>query len=178
MTIFQRIRSILFGLLMLGTAIIFIFNPGDDAYMTVIWILSTGLAVKGIKDIVFYFVMARHMVGGKIILFQGVVVLDFAMLTASLSSVPKIYILLYLIVIHAFSGIIETLRALESRKTVDGPWKLKLGHGIINFMLALACLVFIKQTNTALIIYSVGLIYSALIRIISAFRRTDFVIIK
>lgn len=178
MTVFQRIRSFLFGLLMLGAAIFFIAYPDDDSYTDVIWILSTGMAVKGIKDIIYYFMMARHMVGGKIILFQGVVILDLAMFTASLSNVPKIYIFLYLIVIHAFSGVIETLRALESRKTLAGPWKLKLGHGIINFMLALACLVFIKQTNSALIIYSIGLIYSASIRIISAFRRTAFIVIK
>ena len=178
MTVFQRTKSFLFGLLMLGTAILFIAYPDDDSYTDVIWILSTGMAVKGIKDIIYYFMMARHMVGGKIILFQGVVILDLAMFTSSLSNVPKIYIFLYLIVIHAFSGVIETLRALESRKTLAGPWKLKLGHGIINFMLALACLVFIKQTNSALIIYSIGLIYSASIRIISAFRRTAFIVIK
>jgi hypothetical protein len=67
---------------------------------------------------------------------------------------------------------------MEARKKVAGPWKLKLGHGIINFLLALACVVFIKQTNTALIIYCIGLINSAVIQIISAFRRTAFVVIK
>ncbi|MBR5407707.1 MAG: hypothetical protein IK111_08695 [Lachnospiraceae bacterium] len=178
MTLFQRVRSVLFGLLMLAVAVFFIVNPSDTAYMFVISVLTLGLAGKGIKDIVFYFVMARHMVGGKIILFQGVILLDFALFTGSLSNVPKFYILLYLIVIHAFSGVIETLRAMESRKTVEGPWRLKLGHGIVNFLLALSCLVFIRQTHTALIIYCVGLVYSALIRIISAFRRTTYILIK
>lgn len=178
MTIFQRINKVLFGLLMLMFAIVFILYPKDEAYLFVILVLTVGLAIRGIKDIVFYFVMARHMVGGKMILFQGVVVLDFAVLTLSLSNVPKVYILLYLIGIHAFSGAIETLRAMEARKKVAGPWKLKLGHGIINFLLALACVVFIKQTNTALIIYCIGLINSAVIQIISAFRRTAFVVIK
>jgi uncharacterized membrane protein HdeD (DUF308 family) len=178
MTIFQRIRRILIGLVMLGVAILFLIDPDDDAYEFVIGILTLGLAIKGIKDILFYFTMAKHMVGGKIILFQGVVVLDFAYLTGSLSDVPKIYILLYLIAIHAFSGAIEILRAMESRKAVEGPWKLKLGHGIVNFLLAISCLVFIKQTGTALIIYSIGLIYSAVMRIISAFQRTTFIVIE
>jgi uncharacterized membrane protein HdeD (DUF308 family) len=163
---------------MLLIAVVFILFPSDEAYMLVIWVLAAGLAIRGIKDIVFYFVMARHMVGGKMILFQGVVVLDFAILTGSLSDVPKIYILLYLIGVHAFSGAIETLRAMEARKKVAGPWKLKLGHGIINFLLALSCLIFIRQTHTALIIYSIGLIYSAAIRILSAFQRTSFAVIK
>ena len=111
------------------------------------------------------------------ILFQAVVVLDFALFTASLSDVPKVYILLYLVGVHAFTGVVETLRAMEAKRTVDGPWKMKLAHGIVNFALALACLVFIKHINTAVFIYSLGLIYSAVIRIVSAFRRTAFVVI-
>ena len=178
MTVFQRIRSILLGLVMIGIAIALIDDTSDQKYMVIISIVALGLALQGLKDIIFYFTMAKHMVGGKMILFQGVVVLDFALLTASLTDVPRIYILLYLVGIHAFSGVIETMRAMEARRTVAGPWKLKLSHGIINFALALSCLIFIKNTNTAVMIYSIGLIYSAVIRIITAFRKTAFVVIE
>ena len=178
MTIFRRIRNFLLGLLMMIAAVLFVSMPGDDKYMIIIGILAVGLAFKALNDIIFYFVMARHMVGGKMILFQGVVVLDFAILTASMSHVPKIYILLYLAGIHAFSGVVETLRAMEARRTVEGPWRMKLGHGIVNFLLALACIIFIRQINTAVLIYSLGLIYSAVIRMIGAFRRTTFIVIE
>ena len=178
MTLFQRIRKFLFGILLLFIAIIFLASPGGDTYQVVIGVLAIGLAIKAIKDIVFYFSMARHMVGGKMILFQGVIILDFAIFTASLSQIPKIYILLYLIFINAFSGVVEVLRALEAKRTVEGPWKLKMGHGVINLALAISCLVFIRNENTAMIIYSIGLMYSALMRIISAFRRTTFVTIQ
>ena len=67
---------------------------------------------------------------------------------------------------------------MEARKTVDGPWKLKFSHGVINIALALSCLVFIRHSKTALIIYSIGLAYSAAIRILSAFRRTAFIVIE
>ena len=163
---------------MLGAAVILVLIQDDSKYLIVIMALALGLAVKGIKDIIFYFTMARHMVGGKTILFQGVVVLDFAMFTGSLSDVPRFYILLYLVGIHAFSGVVETLRAMEARRTVEGPWKMKLGHGIVNFALAIACLIFIKHINTAVLIYSLGLAYSAVIHMISAFRRTAFVVIE
>jgi uncharacterized membrane protein HdeD (DUF308 family) len=146
--------------------------------MAIITILSLGLAITAIKDILFYFTMARHMVGGKMILIQGVVILDFAMITGSLADVPKIYILLYLISVHAFSGVVEVLRATEARKTVEGPWKMKFTHGIVNFLLAIACLVFIRNSNTALMIYCIGLMYSAVMRILSAFRKTAFVMIE
>ena len=112
------------------------------------------------------------------ILIQGVVILDFAMITGSLADVPKIYILLYLIAVHAFSGVVEVLRAMEARKTVEGPWKMKFTHGIVNFLLAIACLVFIRNSNTALMIYCIGLMYSAVMRILSAFRKTAFVMIE
>lgn len=178
MTLVQRITRVLIGLGMLAVSIVFLSAPSDDAYTFVILVLSAGLTIKGIKDIIFYFTMARHMVGGKLILFQGVIILDFAFFTISLSDVPKIYILMYLLAIHAFSGAVEILRAMEARRTVDGPWKLKFSHGIVNIALALSCLVFIKQANTALIIYSIGLGYSAVIRILGAFRRTAFIVIE
>ncbi|MCR5302006.1 MAG: hypothetical protein K6E49_06160 [Lachnospiraceae bacterium] len=177
MTLFQRIRKILLGITMILAAILFMMVSDDDKYDVVIAVLALGLAVQGIKDIVFYFTMAKHMVGGKIILYQGVIVLDFALFTGSLANVPKVYILLYLVGIHAFSGVVETLRAMEARRTVEGPWKMKLVHGIVNFALALMCIIYIRHTNTAITIYCLGLIYSGVIHIISAFRRTAFILI-
>ena len=178
MTVFQRIKEILFAFLMLAVAAVLIADPTDKKYAFVILLLAAGLALRAIRDICFYFGMARHMVGGKMILFQGVVLLDFALFTASLTDIPRIFILLYLVAIHLFSGIIEILRALEARRTVGGPWKLKCSHGIVNFALAISCFVFIRQASTVLIIYSIGLIYSALIRIISALRKTAFIVIS
>ncbi|MCR4740389.1 MAG: hypothetical protein K5886_09065 [Lachnospiraceae bacterium] len=178
MTIFQRFRSLIIGVVMMIVAIIFIVDPSDTAYLIVIAVLSLGLAIYGLKNIFFYFTMARHMVGGKIMLVQGVVILDLALLTGSLSDVPKIYVLLYLVVVHAFSGIIEVLRAMEARRTVSGPWRMKFSHGVMNLLLALSCFIFIRQTHTAIIIYSIGLLYSAIMRIADAFRRTTFILIK
>ena len=177
MTVYQRIKKILFSLCMLGVALFFILKPSDTAYQIVVAILSLGLTIAGIKDIIFYFTMARHMVGGKMILIQGVIIFDFAIITSSLTNVPKIYILLYLIGIHAFSGVVEILRAMEARRTVDGPWKIKFSHGIVNLILATACLIFIRQSNTALIIYSLGLMYSAVVRLFDAFGKKAFVVI-
>ncbi len=178
MTLFQRIRGVFIGLLMMAVAVIFIVEPSDNAYTFVIAVLTTGLAVKGLKDIIFYFTMARHMVGGGMIFIQGVIVLDFALLTSSLSDVPKIYILLYLVAVHAFSGVVEILRAMEARRMVSGPWKMKFSHGVVDLLLAISCFIFIRRTHTALIIYSVGLLYSALMRIINSLRKTTFILIE
>ena len=177
MSVFRRIGLILGGLASGMIGLVMVLDPNDSKFMTVMLILATGLAIRGIKDIVFYFTMAKHMVGGKLILFQGVIVLDFALFTASLSDIPKFYILLYLVGIHAFTGAVEVLRAMESKKTVEGPWKLKFFHGVVDFVMALSCLVFIRYTNTAVVIYGIGLVYSSVIRIIGAFRKTTFIMI-
>ncbi len=178
MTFFQRIRNLIIGVVMMIVALTFIFDPSDSAYLFVIAVLSLGLAIYGLKNIIFYFTMARHMVGGKIMLVQGVIILDLALLTGSLSNVPKIYVLLYLVVVHAFSGIIEILRAMEARRTVSGHWRMKFSHGVLNCLLALSCFIFIRQTHTATVIYSMGLLYSAVMRIADAFRRTTFILIE
>lgn len=175
---FQRIRGVIIGIAMLIVAIIFIIYPSEDVYKLIVAFLALGLAIAGIRDIIFYFRMARHMIGGKMILIQGAIIFDFAILTGALASVPRIYILLYLIGIHAFSGVVEILRAMEAKNSVEGPWKIKFGHGLVNIMLAIACLVFIRNSDTAIMIYSIGLIYSAIVRIFSAFRRTSFILIQ
>lgn len=178
MSVFQRIRDVLIGLVMLAVAITFLVYPSEDVYTIIVGILAIGLAIAGIRNIIFYFRMARHMIGGKMILIQGAIIFDFAILTGALASVPKIYILLYLFGIHAFSGAVEILRAMEAKGSVGGPWKLKFSHGLVNIALAVACLIYIRNANTAIMIYSIGLIYSAIMRIVNAFRRTSFILIS
>ena len=178
MGIAQRITGVLIGLVTLAAAIIFMVYPSEDAYTLIVGFLALGLAITGIRNIVFFFRMARHMIGGKMSLILGAISFDFAILTGALSSVPKIYIFLYLIGIHAFSGVVEILRAMEAKNTVEGPWKMKFGQGLFDLALAVVCLIFIRNTNTAIMIYSIGLIYSAILRIFNALRRTSFILIQ
>ena len=165
------------GLLMILTAMIMLRYP-DDSYVFILFFIGTGLLVTGIGRLIYYFTMARYMVGGKMTLYMGVILVDFAVLTTSLVNIPKIYILVYLALIHAFSGLIEILRARETRRTGSEKFKLKLFHGILNVAMALCCIIFINRTNTAVFVYCLGLAYSGLIRVITAFRRSTFVYIQ
>ncbi len=171
MSRFQKIRSILFALVMMAAGLIIILEP-DKGYRIVISILGVWLLFYGIGTLIYFFSMARHMVGGKIILYKGIILTDFGYLSASIVDVPRIYVLGYLIIIHAFSGLVEILRAFEQRRYGAG-MKMKLTHGIVNILLALACVVFIKRPATACIIYGIGIIYSACMRIGSALRKTE-----
>lgn len=176
MTFFQRIKNVLIGLVFLAAAVLFLTVPLELAYPAVVAALALSMAVKGIRDVVYYFRLARHMVGGKMILIQGVIVLDFALFTATLTSLPQIIVLIYLVGLYAFSGVIKLLRAMEAKGTVDGPWKLNLVRGLINLAIAVFCLIFMKQPETAVIIFSAGLIYSALERFVDSIRKVDFAV--
>ncbi|MBR6390561.1 MAG: hypothetical protein IKS16_04375 [Lachnospiraceae bacterium] len=175
MTKLQRVRDILLGIIMIAVAgVLFFFR--ENVYWVIISVLSIIYTFRGLSTIIYYFSMARFMNGGRAILYKGVIMLDFGILTGTLTDVPRIYVLLYLVAIHAFSGAVELLRAREAA-SYGGAWKLKMFHGILDLGMAFMCIVFIGQLNIAVIIYASGLVYSAILRIVSACRRTKLIYI-
>ncbi len=177
MTKFQKINSVVTGFFMIFAATVMMLYP-NDSYVIVLAFLGFGFLLSGIKALFYYFTMAIYMVGGKASLYRGVILMNFGALTISLADVPKGYVLIYLAVLHAFSGLVEILRANETRINGSKSFKLKLCNGILNVSMAICCIIFARKTGTAVIIYSIGLIYSALIRIITAFRKTTFVYVR
>ena len=173
----QRIKNVLIGILIILGAVILIAFPEEGIIITAS-ILSLSLFVYGIKTLIYYITMTRHMVGGRIMLYLAVVVLDLGMFTMMLTNIPKMYIALYLVVVYAFSGAIDIMRALEAKKYQAPSWRLSLISGIISVVIAILCIVFIGSTNMIVYLYSAGLIYSAIARIITAFRKTAIVYIQ
>ena len=162
---------------MILTAIVMMMIP-NESYVFIIVILATWFVIRGAGMIWYYFTMARFMVGGRETLFMGVIWLDFGILTGSLTSVPHYFVILYLVAMHGFSGVVRILRTLEAKRNGASNWKLKLVHGIIDLLLAITCIIFLKQPSVAVLVYCIGLTYSALMRIITACRPTKFVFIK
>ncbi len=177
MSKFDRARNIVIGLVTIFLGLMLLLAP-EEGFDLVVIILSIGLFVKGIKEIVFYFSMAIHMVGGKRSLYKGVIILEVALFTLSLYEIPKIFILLYLIAVHAFSGGVEVLRAFEAKKNGSSSYILKLIQGAADLLMAACCLIFIKNGNIATYIYSIGIIYSAIMKIIDSFKKTAVIYIQ
>lgn len=171
----QRIKEVLFGLIALMSAALMMIDT-ELGYLLVAFILSIMLVVAGIRRIAYYATMARHMVGGKSVLYLGVLLLDMGIAAGSLATTPQSFIMLYLLGCHLFSGVILVLRAREQR-ALEAPWRLTLAHGIANILVAGACLIFRGSEQMVVYVYSLGLIYSACLRIVSAFRRTSIVYI-
>ena len=162
---------------MLVAALIMMAKP-LEGYRIVVVFLSLYFAFMGLKHLVNFFTLARFMVGGRLILFEGVVLLDFGLLSASLTDVPRGYIMLYLIAVHAFSGVVEILRAREAKSYGSGRWRFKITHGIVNILMAIACIAYIKKPAAVVVIYAMGLAYSALMWIISGLRKNTMIYIQ
>ena len=177
MTKLQKLKNASFGIIMIITAIVMAIYP-RDAYEYVIAFMAMGFLVSGVAKLGYYFTMARYMVGGRLILYSGVVLFDFALITGTLVDVPRIYVLIYLAVIHLFSGLVEILRSNEAHGNGGKSWRLKLAHGLVDVVIAIGCITFARKTNTAVYMYCFGIFYSGVIRIIQAFRKTTFVYIR
>ena len=144
-------------------------------------IISLSLILYALRTLVFYFSMARHMVDGKLILFKGVILLDLGILTLSVSDNASRFLVLYLLGAHAFTGGISILRALEARRFGAFSWRLRLTEGVVNIVMAVTALIFglfLGSLRIVCWIYASGLAYSALFKLIGAFRRTAIVYIQ
>ncbi len=177
MTRFQKISSFLQGIVMICMALLIPSFP-EYSYDIILTIISIGFMFYGLKSLIYYFTMARYMVGGRSVLYKAVILIDFGYFTFTMTYVNSLYILIYLAILHAITGMIELLRARESVNYGSKSWKLKFFHGLINVLMAVACVAFVHRTNVGVYIYCAGLIYSALIRIMTAFRKTTFIYIQ
>ena len=176
MTKLRRVGNAFTGFLIVICGLLFALFP-TESYKFIVTILGLSLVIWGIRDFIYYITMAKRMVGGRSVLYRAVITFDVGLFTLSLTDVPLIYVMLYLAGIHLFSGAIDMLRAREA-KAQEGSWKMQFIHGLVNVIMAGLCLAFIGSTATAVEIYAIGLIYSGIMRIIQAFRRTAIVYIQ
>ena len=155
-------------------------DPEDGFYLVAL-ILSVSLFLYAVRCILFYFAMSRHMVGGKSMLFQGIIVLDLAVFTVSMVDDPKYFIILYLLGIHAFAGLVGILRALEARRFQSPSWRRNMLSGAVNLIIAVLAVIaglFLPDTRDLVYLYAGCLFYSACAQIASAFRKTAIVYIQ
>ena len=180
MTKLQRIRKVLLAVLMLLCCFVLVKEPENGFYIVAL-IISVSLLLYALRCLLYYFTMARHMVGGKSVLFKGIILLDLAVFTISMVNDPQYFIVLYLLGIHAVSGVLSILRALEARRYQAPSWRRSLISGIANLTVAVLAVVagFFHHSTTDLVyIYAACLFFSACDQLITAFQRTAIVYIQ
>lgn len=177
MTAFQRIENFIIGLGMIVIAVLLAWSP-EDGFIVIATILSVSMTAMGVRYLYYYATMARHMVGGKAVLYLGVIVLDFGVYSMTLIDEPRIYIVVDLIAVHTFWGIVNLLKGFREKGYGASMWKLDVGQGIGNLMMAAASLIFLHSPHILVDLYSAGLAYSGILKVISALRRTEIVYIQ
>ena len=176
MNTFKKIVSIVWSLIVIFLVVLIIDTP-LFGYLVILLVFSIGLIVAGIKDMVFYCTMAKHMVGGKSILYRSIILLNFGIFTLTMLNIPHLYIMIYFLAVLLFSGFISIMRSMEMKKN-ESPWKLKLTEGIMYVLIAIVGIIFINSLEVTVYIYCAALVYSAIMRIISAFRKHAMVYIQ
>ena len=179
MTLMQRVKKIISALLMILGAVLVLYL-GENGFLLIALFLCVSLVFYGLRSLLFYATMARHMVDGRISLYKGLILLDLGIFSLTVLNDPHVFIVLYILGINAFSGIVDILRALEARKLQSPSWRMNLAAGIVSIFFALAAGVsglVMKDMEVTTIIFVIGVFWSAAAKLISAFRRTAIVYI-
>ena len=168
----RKIGSLLLGLylILIGLSMIFLPEEGTEA---AILFLALLLIILGIRGLIFYFTMAKHMVGGKSILYLNMILLDFGLVSGTMVGQSKIYLILYLIVAHAFAGVVGILRSGEERRYGVNSWKYEMIYAIGNLVIVVACLCSIGSTETLVWIYGAGILLGGIGQILKVFRKEE-----
>ena len=121
------------------------------------------------------------MFGGKSTLCQAIIILYLALFLTTMVFMGEVVIIIYLLGIYAFTGVVDILRAFEAMKMKASNWKVKLITGLISVLFAVSLVVagFVIG-NMQIIVYGycLSLVYSAVVKIATAFKRTAIVYIQ
>lgn len=174
---FTRIFHVLSGVFMILISLIMFAVP-DLGYMLAAMILGIVLMLNGLKQLIYFFSMGIHMVGGKIILYRALITMDIGYFTFSIHGTGQRYVLFYFTIYYLFAGIISIFRTLESRRLEAGSWKMKLLGGLFDIAIAAICLLNNNSERVMLDVLCFALIVSALTRIMVALKRSAIIYIQ
>lgn len=169
----KRALHIFTGIMMAISSIIMALFP-EWGYQVVALILAVSLIVKGIHELSYYFSMARHMVGGLYVLYKGIFMLDIGLFAFGLDSLPRIFTLAYLVFHFGFESVVSILRAIDAKR-LRAPWQYLLFKGILLLWIVIMCITSIGSNDDLTIIFSFGMMYTAIDRIVTAFKKTAIV---
>lgn len=174
----QRVRKFLSGFCMLLGSLVLAVEQEDGFYVIAI-VLCLSLLLEGIRSLIYYFTMARNMVGGKPIFYRALILMDLGFFTMTAITIPSIYLTCHLLISYGFSGIVDMLKAYEDKKMEASSWRLSFVYGFVNLLISLAALsCAVSHLNWLVVdIYSAGLAYSGIMQIVSAFRRAAIIYI-
>lgn len=173
----KKFGSIIFAILLIGVALVILLVP-NIGYKIAGGVLGAGIVLLGVKKIIYYITMAKNMIGGKRILFNGIILFDFGLLALLLIGESQGLMMIYFIVLYLLYGLIDILRFIEIRKQKSFGWQTKLIKGIFCISVAVVCLIFNSSADLVVLLFAIGLIGIAIEKIINAFTKSQIIFIK
>ncbi len=180
MTAVRRVSNILISLIEIMMGLLIILLP-EFALPAVITLTGLSFIARGIQSLYFYFSLGRSMVGGRAALYRGLLYLDLGLFTCTFALSNIYYTVLYITGVTLFSGLVDMLRAAEAAKGHSPSWVFPLVNGITYIVLGVAVIItgFAGQSVIlAMYVYGGGLIYAAIVRIVTSLRKTAIVYIQ
>ncbi len=179
MTKAKRVLAFLQGSGLIVLSLLLFLAP-EDGLGLVIVLIGIPLLARGVGAVFYYFRMARYMVGGKLVLYRGIIFLDLGILTLSISASQDIIILLGVAGANVFAGAIAMARSFEAKKIGSRRWIPRGVYGLVMLASAVAVNVTVlyqHQITIAVYVFAAGLVYTAMQRFSRAFRRSAIVYI-
>ncbi len=170
----KRVENVAAGIVMLIASIILMVSP-ESGYEFVVVLIDITFLLYGIKMLIYYFTMARFMVGGIMTLYKSIIAIDFGLFVFYMQNTPKRLTMLYLVGLIIFNGVVALLGAFEAKRIDASFWKSRMIKGMVSIVFAIVCLCFWNSAKMVTIIYGISLIYEAFYRIGKAFRRTAII---
>ncbi len=181
MSISGRISTFIRGFFLILAAIIVFINPVLEGIsvgkITISLAVSIFILFHAIKNLIYYFTMARLMVGGKTILYRGILFLDLGLFTLIIFAMPDLYLKIIMGSFALFYGVIVILRANEQKKH-ESNYIFKLVEGIIYLVASIFVFVSIALTSLTFIIFGVVFALYGIIAIYKTFKRSSVTFIQ
>ncbi|MBQ3274001.1 MAG: hypothetical protein IJH51_01745 [Christensenellaceae bacterium] len=173
----QRFRMLITAAFMILISVILIAFPGIGVPVAGL-ILGAILLFMGLRYLFYYMTMAKNMVGGKLMLYLGIILLDIGAFSLTILNSYQTFILLFLQAVFGITGAISILRAVEAKKSGSPAWKANFLNGVINIGIMIAafiCANFSVPERMIVYVFCAGMLYAAAMRIYPVFRKTAVV---
>ena len=176
----KRVGSVLVGLLTILLSLLLFLWP-EIGMVVIIIVIAFTLTFYGLGLLTLYSALTRHMVGGKYILYLGMVVFRLGLLTFTMTGVRTLPVFIYLFAMFIFSGALDVMKAFEEKKNKAPFWIPRLLFGLLAIslgILSVICCFFLKSQEGLTVLFAIALLYNGFTRIIKAFRKTSVVYIQ
>lgn len=177
MTKTKRVFTIIGALLAIQGSLILMLVPNYALEIIAVGLGFT-LVFYGLKYLLYYLTHAQHMVGGKLFLLIGLILLDAGIFAGTVYDKTKVITILYIAGAHLIGAGLNIVRAVGNRKDNNRGWKTDMAQGIGNIILVLLCLIFMHDVIIPVYIYCISAIYTAILMLISAFKKTAIVYVQ